>query len=63
MKLNNDELNLLEMVFMDSFELNREFKDTTRDIQKLYIKICNESESKMGLLDALLTIAKKRGTR
>ena len=61
MKLNNDELNLLEMVFMDSLELNREFKDTTRDIQKLYIKICNESESKMGLLDALLTIAKKRG--
>ena len=62
MKLNNEELNLLEMVFMDSVELNREFKDTTRDIQKLYIKICNESESKMGLLDALLTIAKKRGT-
>ena len=57
-----EELNLLEMVFMDSLELNREFKDTTRDIQKLYIKICNESESKIGLLDALLTIAKKRGT-
>jgi len=61
MKLNNDELNLLEMVFMDSLDLNREFKDTARDIQKLYIKICNESESKIGLLDALLTIAKKRG--
>ena len=44
MKLNNDELNLLEMVFMDSLDLNREFKDTARDIQKLYIKICNESE-------------------
>tara|TARA_R110002020_G_scaffold264319_1_gene479049 strand:+ start:1127 stop:1291 length:165 start_codon:yes stop_codon:yes gene_type:complete len=51
----------LEMVFMDSLDLNREFKDTARDIQKLYIKICNESESKTGLLDALLTIAKKRG--
>ena len=51
----------LQIVFMDSLELNREFKDTTRDIQKLYIKICNESESKTGLLDALLTIAKKRG--
>tara|TARA_R110000803_G_scaffold3136_1_gene10652 strand:+ start:404 stop:592 length:189 start_codon:yes stop_codon:yes gene_type:complete len=62
MKLNDDELNLLEMIFMDSIECNREFKDTTRKIQKLYIKICNESESKMGLLDALLTIAKKRGT-
>jgi len=62
MKLNDDELNLLEMIFMDSIECNREFKDTTRKIQKLYIKICNESESKIGLLDALLTIAKKRGT-
>ena len=62
MKLNNEELILLEGVFMDSIECNREFKDTTRKIQKLYIKICNESESKMGLLDALLTIAKKRGT-
>ena len=62
MKLNDDELNLLEMIFMDSIECNREFKDTTRKIQKLYIKICNESESKTGLLDALLTIAKKRGT-
>ena len=37
MKLNDDELNLLEMVFMDSLDLNREFKDTARDIQKLYI--------------------------
>jgi len=62
MKLNDDELNLLEMIFMDSIECNREFKDTTRDIQKLYIKICDESESKTGLLDSLLTIAKKRGT-
>ena len=64
MKLNNEDLNLLEEVFRDSLELNRGSKDPTleRDIQKLYIKICNESESKMGLLDALLTIAKKRGT-
>ena len=62
MKLNNEELILLEGVFMDSMECNQEFKDTKLEIQKLYIKICNESESKMGLLDALLTIAKKRGT-
>tara|TARA_R110001606_G_scaffold13301_1_gene58030 strand:- start:2552 stop:2692 length:141 start_codon:yes stop_codon:yes gene_type:complete len=40
MRLNNDELNLLEMIFIDSIECNQEFKDTTEDIQKLYNKIC-----------------------
>ena len=44
MRLTNEELNLLEMIFMDSTECNREFKDTTRDIQELYNKICNEIE-------------------
>lgn len=68
MKLNNEDLNLLGEVFRDSLEVNRGSKDPTleRDIQKLYIKIYFtyyfESESKMDLLDALSTIAIKRGT-
>ena len=62
MKLNDDDLNLLEMIFMDSIECNLKFKDTKLEIQKLYIKICDESENKMGYLDAILNLQKKRGT-
>jgi len=60
MKLNDDELNLLEMVFMGSIECNREFKDTNLKIKKLYVKICNESESEISLLQALLNLSVKR---